>query len=70
MTSKKNHIGSDFDDFLKEENIEINKEEIKEQIKELSKVHCNFKYSHITRNKALNEINRLKQLLKGSEDEK
>ena len=66
----KNRIGSNFDDFLKEENIEIKEEEIREQIKELSKVHCNFKYSHITRNKAFNEINRLKQLLNESEDEK
>lgn len=69
MTSKK-HLGQSFDSFLKEENIEISEDEIRERVKELSKVHCNFKYSHITRNKAFNEINRLKQLLNESEDEK
>ena len=32
MTSEKNHIGSKFDDFLKEENIEISEDEIKENL--------------------------------------
>ena len=32
MTSEKNHIGSKFDDFLKEENIEISEDEIRKTL--------------------------------------
>lgn len=35
-----NHIGQKFDDFFKEENIEINEEEIKERIKNIFKDKC------------------------------
>jgi hypothetical protein len=34
MTSENNHIGSKFDDFLKEENIKISKEEILNMIRQ------------------------------------
>ena len=37
MTSENNRIGQSFDSFLKEENIEIKKEEIREQISNMFK---------------------------------
>ena len=35
-----NHIGQIFDDFLKEENIEISKEEIRERVNNMLKDRC------------------------------
>lgn len=63
------HIDNSFDDFLKDENIKISEDEVRRRIEELSSVHCNFKYSIATRNKAFKEINILKQQLDESEVE-
>ena len=40
MASENNHIGSKFDDFLKEENIEISEDEAREQISNMLKDKC------------------------------
>lgn len=40
MTNEKNYIGSKFDDFLKEENIEIKEDEIRERLKNMFKDKC------------------------------
>ena len=39
MTSEKNHIGSNFDDFLKEENIEISEYEIRKILESYQKLY-------------------------------
>ena len=45
MTSEKNHIGQNFDSFLKEENIEISEEEIRKKLeKEGLKIYIDPAY--------------------------
>ena len=75
MTSEKNHIGSNFDDFLKEENIEISEDEIKERAKAIKQNSLKYGFTcldekgEIIPNYKIFQIDN-KLIINESEDEK